>query len=107
MSKNSEIKAKFRATKEWKDFRIHMLAMVDNTCECCGNEYPGKKSRGLNIHHRDLNVANYSDISNTYNFKVLCKSCHESLHFFHNRVNAKKNPTKNQDLINFQSPYFL
>ena len=84
-----------------------MLQRVNNTCECCGNEYPGKKSRGLHIHHRDLDVNHYSDISNTYNFKVICKSCHDAQHFFHNRVGAKKNPTTNQALIDFQAPYFL
>jgi hypothetical protein len=107
MSKNSEIKAKFRATKEWKDFRIQKLTETDNKCDCCGGHYPGKKSRGLHIHHRKLDIKDYSDISNPDHFRVLCKSCHDAQHFFHNRVIAKKNPTTNQALIDFQSPYFL
>ena len=105
MSKNSEMKKEFRASKEWKKYRMDLITKRGSKCECCGNEY--KKTSSLHLHHRDLNVDNYKDLSDESKHTILCQICHKTLHFLHNRVISKKNPTTNQKIIDFQSPYFL
>lgn len=105
MSKNSEMKKQFRASKEWKDYRLLILIERGNKCECCGNEY--KKTSSLNLHHRDLDPANYKDLSDKSKHTLLCQTCHKTVHFLHNRVISKKNPTTNKAIIDLQSPFFI
>lgn len=97
-------KIKFRASKEWKDFRISKINEVNNLCELCGRHFPSPK---LHIHHRDLDRDHYTDISDKSHFKVLDVTCHDFLHSVHSMVISKKNCTTNQKLIDLQKPFFL
>lgn len=97
-------KIKFRASKEWKDFRISKISEVGNLCELCGRHFPSPK---LHIHHRDLDRDHYTDISAKSHFKVLCVTCHDFLHSVHSMVISKKNCTTNQKLIDLQKPFFV
>lgn len=105
MSVNSEMKTKFRASKEWKTYRAEILAERGSVCECCGNIY--KKTSSLQIHHKDQKVENYKDLTDKTKHSVLCTTCHKALHFFHNRTISKKNCTTNQKLIELQKPFFI
>lgn len=97
-------KIKFRASKEWKDFRISKINEVNNLCELCGRHFPSPK---LHIHHRDLDRDHYTDISDKSHFKVLDVTCHDFLHSVHSMVISKKNCTTNQKLIDLQKPFFI
>lgn len=74
--RDSEKKAKLRATKEWKSFRIKMA------------EKQGKKDiitgkplrKGYNCHHLDMSSENYDKLIEE-NFIALNKNTHETLHF--------------------------
>lgn len=97
-------KIKFRASKEWKDFRITKIAETNGLCELCGRAFPSPK---LHIHHRDLERDHYTDISDKSKYKVLCVICHDFLHSVHSMVISKKNCTTNQKLIELQKPFFI
>lgn len=74
--KNSDKKAKLRATKEWKAFRLKIA------------EKQGKKDiitgkplrKGYNVHHLDMSAENYDKLDEE-NFIALNKQTHEALHF--------------------------
>ena len=75
MSKNSELKAKFRRSVEWKNFRKHMAYLYDNKDAITGK--PLRK--GWNLHHLDMSIDNYQDLDED-KFIPLNKSTHEMLH---------------------------
>ena len=97
-------KIKFRASKEWKEFRIAKIAETNGLCELCGRAFPSPK---LHIHHRNLDRDHYTDISDKSKFKVLCVTCHDFLHSVHSMVISMKNCTTNQKLIELQKPFFI
>jgi hypothetical protein len=67
--KGNAEKEAFRRTKEWKQFRIHLIDERGQYCECCG-----KKTKVLQCHHAD--EKNYQDL-NPDNFFLLCALCHK------------------------------
>lgn len=71
------MKAKFRASKQWKQFREHMKANQDGKCYVTG----AKLTRTANLHHKDMDMENYEDISNEHNFVFLSKKAHEMVHW--------------------------
>lgn len=73
----------FRQSKAWKDFRLFMIASVENQCELCGYKYPGAL---LQVHH--LDPGNYT-ILNPAQFSVLCASDHDLIERFVNRINGR------------------
>ena len=75
MSKNSELKSKFRRSVEWKNFRNRMADLYDNKDAITGK--PLRK--GWNLHHLDMSVENYQDLDES-KFIPLNKSTHEMLH---------------------------
>lgn len=75
MSKNSELKSKFRRSVEWKNFRKHMAELYDNKDAITGK--PLRK--GWNLHHLDMSVENYQDLDED-KFIPLNKATHEMLH---------------------------
>ena len=64
----------FTLSRKWLDFRDYMLKKCKYECELCG------RGGVLNVHHRDLDPANYTNLSNPNNFRVLCRECHEIMH---------------------------
>lgn len=75
MSKNSELKSKFRRSPEWKNFRKHMADLYYNKDAITGK--PLRK--GWNLHHLDMSVENYQDLDES-KFIPLNKATHEMLH---------------------------
>ena len=69
---NSKQKTEFRKSKEWKQFRLHLLETRGYQCEACGI----KKKSGLQIHHQD--EANYTNLEDDH-FTILCSMCHKEI----------------------------
>ena len=99
-------KSKFRSTVEWKDFRSQILLERNGLCELCGIDH-SKNTRKLELHHKDLNPNNYTDISDPTHFALLCGVCHKSVHQFHTRIISKKQPSKNTLLLAIDKLFFL
>lgn len=99
-------KIKFRSTIEWKDFRAQILQDRNGLCELCGIDH-SKHTRKLELHHKDLNPNNYTDISDPTHFALLCGVCHKSAHQFHARVKSKKQPSKSPLLIAIDNQLFI
>ena len=74
--KNSEKKAKLRATKEWKAFRLKIAEKQNKKDFITGK--PLRK--GYNCHHLDMSAVNYDKLDEE-NFIALNKQTHEALHF--------------------------
>lgn len=75
MSKNSELKAKFRRSVEWKNFRKRMADLYDNKDAITGK--PLRK--GWNLHHLDMSVENYQDLDED-KYIPLNRATHELIH---------------------------
>lgn len=91
MSTTSILKAKFRSSKIWKDFRKKKMLEQKGKDPITGRKLYG----GWNLHHRiltsDMDV--YRDLSDSDNFIGLNKATHEAVHFGldlikHNGINA-------------------
>lgn len=86
-------KTKFRATKEWKCFRKQLkeeqkvdplsLRPLTKTCNC---------------HHRDLDAAHYTDISNKEHFVMVNNYTHKCLHYLYNIYKNDKDVIKRLEL---------
>ena len=76
-SKKSKMlsKSKFRATKEWKEFR-KMIIIEQKVDLITGS----KLTKMANCHHLDLNEENYQNL-NRDNFIALNPKSHEVIHF--------------------------
>lgn len=75
------IKNAVRKTKEWKEFRKHLIEKqkIDPITK-------KKLTKGCNVHHMDLNVEHYGNLIDE-NFVVLNRQSHEMIHgiFGHER----------------------
>ena len=74
--KAKDVKAKFRQTKVWKEFRKRMFEKQDGKDIITGK----KLCRGYNTHHLDTSAENYDQLTEE-NFVALNKQTHETLHF--------------------------
>lgn len=74
--KTKDAKAKFRATKAWKEFRKRIFDKQDGKDVITGK----KLYKGYNVHHCDMSEANYDKLIEE-NFVALNKQTHEALHF--------------------------
>lgn len=74
--KAKDVKAKFRSTKAWKEFRKRIFDKQD------GKDIITSKKlyRCYNVHHLDMSEANYDKLIEE-NFVALNKQTHEVLHF--------------------------
>lgn len=78
MTKDSEMKAAFRRTKEWKDFRKKMKEKQNGIDLITGT----KLTKTANLHHRYFATSeNYSDLSNEDNFIFINKQTHDAVHW--------------------------
>lgn len=73
--KNKDLKAKFRATKAWKEFRKKIFDKQN------GKDFiTGKKLyKRYNVHHLDMSAENYSNLVEE-NFVALNKQMHDTVH---------------------------
>lgn len=101
---NQKSKAKFRASKEWKDYRESILASRGSQCQCCYRKLPSSK---LQLHHKDLSAENYEDLSDEKKHVLLCSNCHQIVHSLYTILNNKKNQYKNSEMLTFIAPYFI
>lgn len=74
--KAKDIKAKFRQTKEWKEFRKRIFGKQDGKDIITGK----KLYKGYSLHHLDMSVENYDQLIEE-NFIAVNKQTHEALHF--------------------------
>ena len=74
--KAKDAKAKFRATKAWKEFRKRIFNKQDGKDVITGK----KLYRGYNVHHLDMSAENYDKLIEE-NFVAVNKQTHETLHF--------------------------
>ena len=74
--KAKDVKAKFRKSKEWKEFRKRIFDKQDGKDTITGK----KLYKGYNVHHLDMSEANYDKLTEE-NFVALNKQTHEALHF--------------------------
>ena len=74
--KAKDVKAKFRQSKEWKEFRKRMFEKQGGKDTITGK----KLCRGFNCHHLDMSAENYDQLIEE-NFIALNKQTHEALHF--------------------------
>lgn len=69
--RGNEYKTKYRASKEWKDFRKSIILERGTYCECCG-----KKTKALQLHHKD---PEHYDVLEKERFALLCSLCHQAV----------------------------
>ena len=74
--KARDAKAKFRQSKEWKEFRKRIFDKHDGKDLVTGK----KLYKGYNVHHCDMSAENYNKLIEE-NFVALHKQTHEALHF--------------------------
>lgn len=74
--KAKDIKSKFRASKEWKTFRIKVAEKQDKKDIITGKPL----IKGYNCHHLDMSPENYDSLTEE-NFIAVNKATHEALHF--------------------------
>ena len=74
--KAKDVKAKFRQTKEWKEFRKRIFDSQGGKDIITGK----KLYKGYNVHHLDMSAENYDKLIEE-NFVAVNKQTHEALHF--------------------------
>ena len=74
--KAKDIKAKFRQSKEWKEFRKKIFDKQDGKDIITGK----KLYKGYNTHHLDMSAENYDKLTEE-NFIAVNKTTHDALHF--------------------------
>ena len=73
--KAKDVKAKFRKTKEWKEFREKIFNKQDGKDIITGK----KLYKGYNLHHCDMSAENYDKLIEE-NFVAVNKQTHETIH---------------------------
>ena len=73
--KAKDVKAKFRQSKEWKEFRKRMFEKQDGKDIITGK----KLYKGFNCHHLDMYAENYDKLIEE-NFVAVNKQTHETIH---------------------------
>ena len=84
--KNSDKKSKFRASKEWREFRKRIFDKQEGKDVITGK----KLYKGYNVHHCDMSEANYDKLIEE-NFIAVNKTTHETIHALFRYY--KKDPT--------------
>ena len=74
--KAKDVKAKFRQSKEWKEFRKRMFEKQGGKDIITGK----KLCKGYNVHHYDMSAENYDKLIEE-NFIAVNKQTHDALHF--------------------------
>ena len=73
--KAKDVKAKFRQSKEWKEFRKRIFNKQDGKDIITGK----KLYKGYNVHHLDMSAENYDQLIEE-NFIAVNKQTHETIH---------------------------
>lgn len=72
-------KQKFRQSARWKKFRIFMKK------DCSGLDFITQKKllKGFQLHHKDMRIENYKNITDSKRFLCCNKRTHEFIHFIY------------------------
>ena len=73
--KAKDVKAKFRASKEWREFRKRIFDKQERKDAITGK----KLYKGFNCHHLDMSADNYDKLIEE-NFIAVNKTTHETIH---------------------------
>jgi hypothetical protein len=76
-SENAKRRAKFRASPEWKEFRKWKMEDQGFIDPITGSKLPPR----FHLHHKDLSVEDYEDLSNEDNYIGLQPSTHKVVHW--------------------------
>ena len=74
--KAKDVKAKFRQSKEWKEFRKRIFDKQDGKDIITGK----KLYKGYNVHHLSMDAETYDKLIEE-NFIAVNKQTHDALHF--------------------------
>lgn len=76
-SPESKEKQKFRQSAKWKKFRLYLKK------ESNGIDFVTQKKllKGFQLHHKDMRVENYKNITDSKRFLPCNKRTHEFIHF--------------------------
>lgn len=78
MTKESEMKAAFRRTKIWKDFRKKMKEKQNGVDQITG----AKLTKTANLHHKYFATSDfYTDLSDEDDFIFINKQTHDAVHW--------------------------
>lgn len=69
--KGNEKKIKYRQSKEWLEWRKHMLETWDGKCACCGC-----KTKRPNLHHM---FPSQYELLEPERFVFVCRACHSEI----------------------------
>lgn len=84
MKDSSKEHAKYRQSKEWKEFRLAMIATAGNRCKICGVKKPSSR---LQVHH--IYPLDYENLDPS-RFVVLCARDHDNIETFARRLRGRK-----------------
>lgn len=87
MSKEQNLKSKFRSSKVWKEHRKKVYHKDGGKDYITGH----KLLKGYNCHHLDLRSVNYKKLEDINHFISLNKQTHETVHFLYRYY--EKDPT--------------
>ena len=73
--KAKDVKAKFRQSKAWREFRKKIFDKQDGKDAITGK----KLYKGYNVHHLDMSAENYDQLIEE-NFIAVNKQTHETIH---------------------------
>ena len=88
-------KKKFRAKKEWKEFRLVLMEERGCSCELCGTTYKGTRKRGIQAHH--LFPDQYTNLDPS-KFVLLCSSCHDLVERISRKILSGNTILRNKEL---------
>ena len=96
----------FRTSPEWKQHRVDMLDLHNSTCNFCQINH-SKNTRKLQVHHRSMLKSEYTNLDDMSRFSLLCSNCHKTVHQMYIRVNSKKSPSNDEDMIRIVNRFFI
>lgn len=79
LNATQKFKRDFRKSKVWTAFR-HLINVKQKGIDPITQK---KLCKGSNLHHKDLNEAHYTDLSNEEHFVMLNKKTHEAIHWLY------------------------
>lgn len=96
----------FRTSPEWKQHRVDMLDLHNNTCNFCGINHE-KHQHKLQVHHRSMLKSEYTNLDDMSRFSLLCSNCHKTVHQMYIRVKSKKSPCIDPDYVHIVKRFFI
>ena len=75
---------KYMQSKEWKEDRIKLYEKSNKKCKVCNFDFTKVENKGYVIHH--INYSKGYKINKEF-CKILCRRCHEEIHFTINELN--------------------